>query len=319
MAIVSFDEIHNGRRFSVADKGVRTYSRSWRVVTDTPTDEQVQIYLDGRCPRRYDQYLTATGVDVAATCRSVSVEQDGENRLIWTVTAEYSTARDKKDKDDQQEPNPLLQPAKIFWEFNHYSKPVERAISAAGISSATTDVPIVNAAYDPFDPTPEIDDVRLALRVEKNFPNYDVQLAYDYTNAINSDAFLNSAARTWKVREISNNPGEQVKTIGDPAVDITYFPVTFIFDYREETWDLRILNAGYRAIVTGIGKVSCVEGDATTMSSTNFSIRATADRVNFPWPLSTNGTQLSSTDATGVNYLTFQVYKEKPFSVLGVP
>ena len=286
--------------------------------TDSPATEQLEIKFDGRCPRIVDIYTAGSQVDSSATCRTVNITQD-DDRLFWTVEAEYSSAKSKKDKDDQLEPNPLLQPAKIFWEFTQYSKPVDRAISSNIIVSATTDVAIVNAAYDPFDPTPEIDDVRLSLRVEKNYSSYDVLQAYDYTNAINQDVFLGGAARTWKIREISNNPGEQTKDIGDPPVTIVYFPVTFIFDYRAETWDLRILNAGYRCIVTGIGKQSCVIGDATTMTSTNIGARATAERVSYPWPLSTNGTQLASTDGTGINYLTFQVYTEKQFSALGVP
>lgn len=318
MAILHFNETHHGRRMTIGDKGVRTYSKSWQVITDDPATEQLEIKTDGRCPRIGDPYSGGSQFDQFATCRSVTVQQE-DNRIEWTIDAEYSTAKSKKDKDDQLEPNPLLQPAKIFWEFNHYSKPVDRAISSNVITSATTDVPIVNAAYDPFDPTPEIDDVRLALRVEKNFSSYDVLLAYDYTNAINQDVFLGGAARTWKIREISNNPGEQTKDIGDPPVTIVYYPVTFIFDYREETWDLRILNAGYRALVTGIGKHACIEGDATSISSTNIGARATRERVGYPWPLSTNGTQLASTDGTGINYLTFQVYKEKQFSALGVP
>lgn len=318
MAITAFDEIHDGRRGTEGDRGVRTYTRAWRVQTDDPLTEVLEIRSDFRCPRRGNVYATAYAFDNAAFCRSVEVTQD-ENRLIWTVTAEYSTARNKQDRDDETEPNPLLQPAKIFWGFNPHSKPVDRAISSNLITSATTDIPIVNTAYDPFDPAPMIDDMRLSLRVEKNYASYDPLQAYAYTNVINSDAFLGADVRTWKVRQITNEPGELTKEIGDPPVTIAYFPVTFIFDFRAETWDLRILNAGYRCIVTGAGKLSCIEGTSTQMASTNFDVRNALPRVNFPWPLSTNGTQLSSTDGTGINYLTFQVYPEKSFAVLGVP
>ena len=319
MAITDFNETHHGRRMTIGDKGVRTYSKSWQVITDDPATEQLEIKIDGRCPRIGDPYSGGSQFDQFATCRSVTVQQE-DNRIEWTIEAEYSTAKSKQDKDDQIEPNPLLQPAKIFWEFNHYSKPVDRAISSNIITSATTDVPIVNAAYDPFAPAPEIDDVRLSLRVEKNFSSYDVIQAYEYTNVINQDVYLGADARTWKIREISNDAGEQTKDIGDPPITIVYYPVKFVFDFRKETWDLRILNAGYRCIVTGLGKSHCIEGTTTQMASTNAGIRAQAERVNFPWPLSTNGTQLSSSgDATGMNYLTFQVYQEKPFSVLGIP
>lgn len=271
-----------------ADTGFSKYVRRFTVLTDNPNDRQATVLTAIGIPRTRDIYASGNEIDLAATCRSITATADSNSRTAWTVEAQYSS--EVEDDNAQNEPNPLLRPSVVEWDFLQTTKIVDRDINNAAIDTA---------ADEPFDdPPPEIDDARLVLRITRNQITYDVQQAYDYINAVNSDVFFGGAAKTWKCAVIRATSQTEIVN----QVQITYWPTTYEFHYRAETWQLKLLHKG---------KWQKVAGERVKITD------AIGQPVQSAVPLDAAGAKLAVGGA--VTFLTFDVYNAKPFGILNLP
>lgn len=196
-------EIWPGRRGRRTSKGVKEYTRVFRVIV-TGADADIKtgakaIRNAAGIPRIGDTYEGADGeTDISALCNAVEPENTDQPH-VWTVTVEYSTRTSNTDPtqnsgDDSGaggsgsggSQDPTLRPPKISWGQAHAS----RSIVALGGR------PLCNSAGQPFMPPPEIDVALPVLRITKNMPTFDAHRAATYTNAINASSWT-ILGETW--------------------------------------------------------------------------------------------------------------------------
>lgn len=238
MAIVSVNEVWMGRQGEIAEKGERTYSRAFRVITSGTTIEAAEVLLATGIPRRYDVYASQNGdIDTTAYCHRVSARQE-DDPVVWMVEAQYSTKVEQEDKADE---HPLQRAAEIEWGSNKFTRPLERANDGS---------PVRNSAGDAFDPPPEIEDVRLTLKIARNQVDFSPDVIVIYEGAVNDDLWFGFL------------PGE-VRCTGIGAKSahekgISFWQVTYSFEMRinflsrdNTAWAFKILDQGFTEVVSG--------------------------------------------------------------------
>src|SRR3954470_15410966 len=113
------------RSFNVDAKGVPSKVRSWRVETNSKTDDgEVAVGLVGLVRG------TIWGSVVLLDCNADCVTEDG---LQWIVTANYGIP--------DEEDDPLDEPAEVDWSFAQFRRDTERDIQGRAI---------LNSAKDPY-------------------------------------------------------------------------------------------------------------------------------------------------------------------------
>ena len=310
MAVTSVREIWDGRGGRSSEAATREYTRTFRVLTDDPTDGPLIVMIGSGLPQVGNAYTESSGaVDLGARCVSVDPQQDQDDPKAWLVTIRYSTApaaatsglgaggkgarggSGSDPSDDSQ--NPLLRPAEIGWSFNRYRKPIRKARLYATAGAVNPDfgtvVPVVNSAGDPFDPLPEVDDSRLILTVSRNEATFDPLFAIDYQDAVNSDLFLGAAPRQAKLNLSAKRQWDKV--IGP------YYAVQYDIEFRREGWLLSLLDAGRH----DLNRVVLLDNYGQPYSN--------------DVPLNGFGAKLTTDDYVFMDYV---VYEERPFAALNL-
>jgi len=269
---VSLIQEQENRSSSHNIKNERTYSRTWLVETDTATDDAVTVE---------NAWVSSTGIvagvahpnDSGAVAKEISTSCDSEDGKSWTVSCSYGLW-------DEDDTNPLNQPADVQYSFNTFEKIVERDQQNNAI---------VNSAQDPFSDPVNIDDSRLVVTITQNQASFNVSMAAAYVNAVNSDAYLGCAPRQWKCASIG-------ATKEYDAEYGAYYKCTATLEFRVEKYDIKILDQGTRELDGGVKKNILVGGAPVTD----------------PVLLDGNGGKLDV--AATPQYRTFRCYPELPFS-----
>jgi hypothetical protein len=287
MTILSVRE-KSGSRGSINDQGITEYTRVFNVVTDSAFVDAPTVRTATGLPRRFDIYVAASGAfDTTSVCTDVEAEQDDENPLLWTVSAKYGKP---SINEDQQDPNPLLRPSVISWNFQKYQRAVWKDIDGKGI---------VNSANMYFDPPPVMDDSRPILVIQRNEAAFNPGLALQYQDAINSDPFFGASPGQCKVAGISAQSQTENRYF--------YWAVSYEFEFRREGWALSILDQGrYR-----IGKIPVFQKTTDGVDS--------EVQVVDPVPLNGNGGELANPTPSTLKFIDFKVYKSLSFGSLGLP
>lgn len=218
-------------RATIDDGFHRTYTRVFLVKTTSTQDGPLTVTLATGVPRVWDPYTTNTDTDLGALCKSVSA-QPTDSPFLWEVTVEYdSVVRE----EGQQAENPLARPADIDWSFVPYVKAAQRDVFG---------LPILNSAGQPFDPPPEMDDRRIQLTIQRNEETFDPLQAFEFQDATNSDVFFGGGIAAWKVMSIKANGPHSEN-------GVSFWRVTYEFEFRREGWFLRTLDQGFAELIDG--------------------------------------------------------------------
>ncbi len=293
MAVISFDEIHTGR--DAEDevdrrRGVRRYTRVFRVVTSTPYDEGSVVLAYG--PGIGSVYGPT---DMFAFCRRRKATNESFSKRIWIATYLYST-------EFEPQEDPLQDPAEISWDTESWQKAIVCDINAKAIT---------NSAGAPLgDPVPTIDASRLTVTVRKNVATPPAWIL-DWSDCINSAAFtidgLTVPAECAKIHRVSIS-GVQTRN------DIMYRVLTLAIAIRpsnivlvdEEAWMLSLVDAGWEQIAAAAPteRIPMYRKDGTALVKEH--------------PLDGLGFQLD--DPSPDNYVArhFDVYEKKNFGALQV-
>lgn len=283
MAIVSVREVASGRDGSLNNKGERSYSRTFQVVTSDPLDGPLLVRTAAGIPQRGSIYATATEFDPGAKVKTVNPAQDADNPKVWTVRVEYDSVTEDKPE------NPLDRPAEITWSAAPYSRVVWRDVDGKAI---------LNSAGSYFDPPLEVDDSRPVLTIVRNEATYNPAVAIDYQDAINSDSWLGFAPRQAKVAKI-----EASSAIEN---DVFYWRVVREFHFRRETWAMSVLDQGrYEKRNDKPVPIKVYTENGTAIPNSH---------VTDPVPLDGAGLRLTNPGPDTAKFLTFKVYKERPFA-----
>jgi hypothetical protein len=293
VAITQVKEHWSGRSGNIDDKFTREYMRVFLVKSDTNYDAAFNVRSDVRIPRIWDSYVTVNESDAAALCQKIECEQFADEPQFWKVSCRYST---KIADQTQQTENPLDKPADISWDVEQGQIALDRAVvadSALSYGYSYSGDLIANSAGDPYDPPVTIEDARMILTITRNEATFSAQLAYDYTNTINSDDFFGAPAHTWKCEGISGRRRFER--------NVLFWEVTYKFKWNPNTWKLKILDAGLREKVSGVLRPITDGGRPVTQ----------------PALLASTGAKLAVGGTP--NHKSFDVYFPKAFGGLRLP
>jgi len=245
MAIVSVTEISEGRTGNADDELKREYRRMFRVVTDSPLDEQGTIIASPYLPKRYSTYVAPNGfVDRFAMASKIEAHQEiGENPYRWLVGVDYSTSiwdrlrkkgGDKQDGKDTQPENPLFDPTEISYDTVDGPELI--------FDVDLNNVPIVNSAGEPYNGRPVVDAL-IVLTISKAFADYNPNDAINFYNAVNIDTFFGFPKHTVKCKGLKGT--SQFKN------EFFYWKVTGVFHIWTRIMSLRIPGSAQTASLAG--------------------------------------------------------------------
>ena len=277
MAVTYVGELSEGRR-AQNDRGVRTYTRVFRLTTSSQSDNAFTVGSNGSLPVIGNTFPS----DGNAYCTNLDV-QCIRGWRIWDVTATYSTERVLNTV-------PTSDPTYITWDTEQFQKPATQDKDGKGV---------VNSAGDPFIPAEQMDDSRRVVTVQKNLANVPTWIL-SYQDAVNSDAF------TIDGRSIAIGEAKRQRvSVGPPEIrnGTTFRQVTFVIALRRDGWAYKILDQGFNE-----------KDPADTTKRKAIYINGQLPSS----PVLMDGTGKAQTDPKTANavYLTFNVYKTQAFSSL---
>jgi len=273
------------------DKGLRSYTRSFRLVTDSRSDGVFAVGSHASLPLIGSTFPQ----DPAAYCTSLTVENT-EEWTGWTVTAEYTT--DPLAVLDSYQGNPVDADPVITWSSEIYQEPVFKDTSGNAI---------LNGAGDYFiDPAPQRDASHLIAQIAKNVSSVP-SWALAYTNSINSSAItidgLAVAEKLAKVQRIG---------IGKWQVSgqYTYREITIEIHIHRNGWNLEPLHAGFNHKVGGVIKpilVKDLDSSGTSKDDTP---------ITQPAPITAAGALITDPTPANAEFGDFTIYDELDFTQL---
>lgn len=241
--ISSYGETFGSRdaQISLNDKGVAVtrHTRIFKAVLDSGgqgADAAVAGHASLVTPLRSSHPYAPW-----ARVNSIRLRAESNDGKIWIVDVEYDTDTKSEDEQEQEEPdNPLNEQPDVEWDSDQFSKPLNKDLDGKAVT---------NSADEPFDPLPEVDDARNVLRVTRNEAANPVFLAQSYANAVNSDTFLGAGAGYVKAKPV--RAVRQTKRLKDGFLQV-YWRCSYEFHFKDptgdETWDLELLDQGYRTL-----------------------------------------------------------------------
>jgi hypothetical protein len=257
-------------------KGVRTYSRRWKVSTSLITENEYHVGSASGLPLIGDTHPS----DALAWCVSLDVQCPNPWKG-WTVTAEYSS-------EFQLSVTPTSDPAIITWGTEQFQKPAEYDNDFNAIT---------NSAGDGFDPPYMMDDSRRVATIQKNVAVSPSWLL-DYQDAVNSDAFnigdVAILAGQAKMQAVSIGPAERRN-------NTLFYPLSFTISIQRDKWKLEPLDMGFR-YKDGNDRKVIVNDDGTIPTA--------------PVLLNGAGGVLMNPSSASAVFLSYNIYKTRAFSSL---
>lgn len=235
MGVIDVQEVTDQTTLDSKYEGELTYTRSWKVQTDTGAVDP------------YYEVQTAVGVFAGIyypgnglLCTQVRV-QGTDSRYLWQVQAEFTRPIAKN--------NPLNEPDTFTWSFNSRTVPAIMSLPSATATAYTK--PVRNSAGD-FLEGAEREIAETRLRIAGKRSSFPASIALAYQNCINSDSYYGGAPGTWRVMGIeATRQKAEIENGGGGKTEILYWDVNIELAYRSEGWTLQLLNVGYNEIVSG--------------------------------------------------------------------
>ena len=276
MTVIFKEETGEGRSAS-NEKGMRKYSRAFRLETTSQMDGPYAVGSDANLPAIGSLHPE----DSNAWCVSLRVENSNPWKG-WTVTAEYTSEREITE-------DPTAEPAAITWSSEQFQRPVIYDNSGNAV---------VNSAGDPFDPPVMMDDSRPVVTISKNLAVVPAWILA-YQDAVNSDAFyvdgITVGAGLAKVQSV---------TVGEVQRrnNISFRVVNLVIHLERNGWLVEAQDVGFREL--GYGGRQNILNDVDS------------ERPSAPVPLDGAGAHIvDPTSATNVT-ISFSVYATQVYSAL---
>lgn len=229
MAVIYTKQI--SEEFTANTDSELTINQTWRVQTNLTTDTAFIIAASPLVPQLFQPHTTAP-----AKVQSVSPKRLSGSLTHWDVTVTYSNAVN----DESENPLKALPEITIETEF--------------GEEEAWVDLdgnPIVNAAFDPYDPPLSRDKPTSVVTVSQNVAVFDEAARLQYANATNSDAFILISPGLFNAIYL---PGQcKIKAFsGSNQVqnDVVFWKRVIKFAVRSTDWIARPINQGYQEFYT---------------------------------------------------------------------
>jgi hypothetical protein len=225
---------------------------------------------------------------------SIQASPEGDEPNVWTVTASYEPL----DPDTIEAiENPLLAPPEISYDGEPFERIADREAPDANGGQPRD---ILNSAGDPFDPAIMADDSRSIMAVEWNAASYSEEWASGWRDRVNSDVFMGRAPGTLKVRKLIG------RRVWYQQANAFYWRVSLELHINADGWDRQVLDAGYHELDASGNKTRIALDDGKDPAS--------------PVPLDGEGKRAAPGSGGTIepHYLTFRVYRRRPFAQLGI-
>ena len=212
-------------------------------------------------PQVGDIYIVGNDVIQSLRCKRRRLRPRDDSDVLWEMEVEYSS-KQKEDKQEGEEENPLDKPPEIDIDFETYQTVAEGALfdedtqdddGAAVDSQFAWTKALTTSAGEPFDPQPEVDQVRPVLNITYNEANLNIRALMFYANRVNSVAWLGCPPRTWKMG------GPRIHRVQE--AEHRYWTISLTFTFNKQTWDLQILNQGTYFLDAGSDKASFTDAN----------------------------------------------------------
>jgi hypothetical protein len=299
---ITIEEMWQGRGANGAGLTESSATRRWRVRTDNKLTswETIQSYgiSIGKFPNRFDPhpdngYLTA---------RVIKSENQDDSPFHWIVTVEYSSKPLKEQEREKENPDPLDRRAKRTWSTTVYQQRVTQDINGEAV---------VNSEGDYFPDPPEKDASHWTVTVTKNVSTVPAWILSYNDCPINDDE--------WEIGGVTVDPGcarlYEIR-IGDEQEEngITYMQLSYTVEFRKEGWVQKYLNQGFRIQGTDADDNEVLVHAQIWNEEEKQYEKATAPvMIDKAFHV-----VISRPTPSNVDFMEYDIYEEKDFSVLPV-
>lgn len=282
--------------------GDTEYSVVYYVRTDDRSDGPEKVRTAFGIPAIGDSYALGNDFDPRAVVTDKTA-RERESPFEWEVEVKYSTR--KKEKEEPEE-NPLLQPAEISFGFQSRQIVIPGYYQDAQSPNPfkSMEVGVISSNGELFDPQPEMEVADPVLTIKKNIPYMSTQWLMSISNTVNITEFYGADPRQLRLMP------PQTDRAFDKVVGF-YWPTTFQFVYRYDTWDFQLLNIGSYYMSGGTRTpfrdyeqnpfIGLLTTDGNAINSSN---------------VNTRGRYVSGGDAP--TYTRMRIYREIEFNSLGI-
>jgi hypothetical protein len=239
MAVLSANELFEGRTGQWTTDQGRSYNRVFRIITNNVFDgPNVAIQAVGI--NRGDQYIplgsdSQLEVDTNAYAHTMSAAPEEGDALGWIVTVEYGPYSALWAGGGPKQ-NPLFQPIDVKWSMRSQEKACDIDINGNAV---------INTAGDPYDPPLMRDEPRPVLSIVRNEGTWNQSLQVQYFQAVASDPFAGYQPLMSRVLDISS----ESKFHQDAG---WYYQASYEFEFRPPLSSSNGQN-GYRDTVINQG------------------------------------------------------------------
>ena len=297
MAVTQFRLIGEKRGGGQFGAKARRYKQVFRAETSDPYDGPAVVMAHASCPVQFvTTYSSGNDSDDQALCEEVSVEEEGDSRVSWIVTATFTTLITQfADLNNPPNANPLLDPVKWSLDSDQFTTVARRAVNF----DTNNDGALRNSLGEIFRPGVEVDDSRAILVAVRNEAAIQPPFVGDMVNSVNLNAWKACPPRTVKCKSI---------TSGDVQFrnSFPFYSMRYEFHLNPDTWDIRPLNKSTK-YKDSSGKIQCIKTgeEPVTIYTGQGGSSSQADRK-------------VPTDANpGVDqiYRRFKYYRERDFDI----
>ena len=225
---VTFKNIIAGSRRATNTKGVRNYSQSYLLTTDTLADTAYDVGSHASLPKIGDVFAD----DSYAYCTTLEVTNHAPFQG-WTVTATWSTERTIDASD------PTADEIMVSWSSEIYQEPVFTDVNGGSVTNSTGDYYI--------DPVPTRDNTHLIAKIRSNVTSVPAWVLSKQNN-VNSGTIviggLTIAAGLARLCRLE---------IGERQLRDTtsFYQLSFEIHIHEVGWHLTPLDVGFRRLEYG--------------------------------------------------------------------
>lgn len=306
--MATYDVKEISRSGAIDDKGVRTYTRVFRVITSNPGDGP--LLITAQVPFvLYETYNLGPGndLDLAAILKRVDTQPEDVLAGIWQVTMTYDTAQNAVDKGTVQPGttdtppgggsgtpgtgNNQTPPDQRPWTLRWGSVQTDRLLVK---DLSEEEAPVVNSAGQPFDPPISLPSANTTLSITGFTAVGDGSKIKRYMNKVNEHAFLG-----W-------DPGE---------ARCTQYQLTSVYENGAFFWQVDVTIEFKDG---GWNPVEVLDAGTLYKKSASLPLQPILDRAGNPVtaPVPLNGFGEPLTAGADPVYLEFQGYATVDFANL---
>lgn len=216
--------------------GVVEYNVLYYVTTDDINDGAGTARTAFGIPAIGDPYTLGNEVDPRAVVIDKKA-RERESPWEWEVEVTYSTRQQDEQQEESADPTDLDAEISLSFETRQLAIPGYFDNPESPNVLGNLSLGIVASNGEPYDPAPEYDIANPVLVIKKNLRSVSMAWLMQIANCVNATAFYGADARQLRLMP------PQTQRAWDKVIGY-YWPTTFTFSYRYETWDFQWLNIG---------------------------------------------------------------------------